>query len=127
MVDSRGSTPFPRTVELSGATPAPEPRISAAAGVVTALDVAQIQIQHDAEIEPVLGRANVRDVGYPFRAGFRGGEVPVQMVLRARWTRPKARHSVPATVFACVAELFPHPWTPHYAIVLGMQITHALH
>ena len=41
-----------------------------------------IQIQHDAEIQPMLGRANVGDVGDPFGAESGSREVALQMVLR---------------------------------------------
>jgi hypothetical protein len=49
------------------------------------IDQPGIQIQHDAEIQPVLGGANVCDVGHPFGIGRDGREVPLQMVLRPGW------------------------------------------
>lgn len=47
-------------------------------------DHPRIQIQHDTEIEPVFGGADVRDVGDPFGSGRRGREVPLQMIAGSR-------------------------------------------
>jgi hypothetical protein len=50
--------------------------------IKTADQQAGIQIQHDAEIQPVLRSANVGDVR-PFGVRGGGGEIPLQMILRS--------------------------------------------
>lgn len=101
---------------------------------------AGIQVQHDAEIQPVLRGADVGDVRHPFGVRGSGREIPLQMILRPRgWgtgrlpapasplrhalqagSAHQARHPVAATVLASVTEFFPHPWAADHAIVLGM-------
>ena len=44
-------------------------------------DHARIQIQHNAEVQLMLGGANVGDVGHPFGVGSCGRKVSLQMVV----------------------------------------------
>ena len=89
----------------------------------------------------MLGRANVRDVGHPFRVGCRGREVPFEMIVCARRRCPcrldapapplgntaqpglthQARDLMAATRLASIAQAFPHAWTPHDPILVRMQ------
>ena len=104
-------------------------------------DQARIQIQHDAQVQPVFGSPNVGDVGDPFGIGRRGAEVPVEMILGSVGPDPgalhpplppwrhaleprsahQARHPVAATPLAGVAQVLPDARTAHDAVLVGVQ------
>lgn len=47
-------------------------------------DPAPEQVEHDAQVEPALGRVDVRDVGDPFGIGLGRGEVALEVIADVR-------------------------------------------
>jgi hypothetical protein len=106
-----------------------------------------MQQQTFAEVQPMFGRANVRDVGHPFGVGSRGREVARYQVARGRMVvspttscvtataavRPasglahQAGHPMAGTALAGVTEFLPHPWAHDHAIVLRVHVVDARH
>ena len=90
----------------------------------------------------MFGGPNVGDVGHPFSIGDDGREVPLQMILRASRTDPRALHAPPpslryaleprpphqardavaATALPSVAQVLPDPVAPHDAVLVGMEL-----
>jgi hypothetical protein len=103
----------------------------------------RVQIQYDAQVQPVFGGANVGDVGDPFGIGRRRTEVALQVIAGPLRTDPcwllspppplrhaleprlthQPRHPVAATPLHGLAEVFSHARAPDDPIMLGMHLT----